>query len=117
MPLHTVSSRPGRLNAACDLLRALGTPHRLDIVLHLGEGPRCVHELVDELGISQSLTSQHLRVLRGRGLVVAARQGKETVYSLSDEHVAHIARDAIAHSNEPAGKASGDHDDAEEHHR
>ena len=84
---------------ACDLLRALGTPHRLAIVLELADGPRCVHELIATLGISQSLTSQHLRVLRSAGLVVGVRRGKETAYSLADEHVAHIARDALAHGS------------------
>jgi len=88
------------LRAACGQLRALGAPHRLAIVLELAEGPRCVHELVDDLAISQSLTSQHLRVLRTTGLVMAARRGKETVYSLADDHVAHIARDALTHAGE-----------------
>jgi ArsR family transcriptional regulator len=86
---------------ACELLRALGTPHRLAIVLELAERPRCVHELVDAIGISQSLASQHLRVLRTTGLVTGVRRGKETVYTLSDEHVAHIARDAVTHGSEP----------------
>jgi len=93
-------SHPEGLARAGELLRALGAPHRLAIVLHLADGPRCVHELVDRLGISQSLASQHLRVLRTTGLVAGARRGKETVYSLADEHVAHIARDAVAHGAE-----------------
>jgi DNA-binding transcriptional ArsR family regulator len=105
-------TRPERLVVACDLLRALGTPHRLAIVLQLADGPRCVHELIDTLGISQSLTSQHLRVLRSTGLVVGVRRGKETAYSLADEHVAHIARDALAHGTH------ADHtDDIDEGHR
>jgi DNA-binding transcriptional ArsR family regulator len=106
-----------RLAVACDLLRALGTPHRLAIVLELADGPRCVHELIDTLGISQSLTSQHLRVLRSTGLVVSVRRGKETEYSLADDHVAHIACDAIAHGNEPARPVPDDHDTNEEHTR
>jgi len=96
------SADPDGLARAGELLRALGAPHRLAIVLHLADGPRCVHELVDRLGISQSLASQHLRVLRTTGLVAGARRGKETVYSLADEHVAHIARDAAAHGEEQA---------------
>jgi ArsR family transcriptional regulator, zinc-responsive transcriptional repressor len=99
-PPHT-SLDQANLHDACELLRALGTPHRLAIVLQLAEGPRCVHELVDVLGISQSLASQHLRVLRSTGLVTGARRGKETVYALTDEHVAHIARDALTHGGEP----------------
>lgn len=94
------------LEGTCEMLRALGSPHRLSIVLALAERPLCVHELVDALGISQSLTSQHLRVLRTTGLVVGTRRGKETAYSLADEHVAHIARDAVAHGSEPRHEQS-----------
>jgi hypothetical protein len=34
-------------------------------------------------------------------LVTASRRGKETAYTLADEHVAHIARDALVHGSEP----------------
>lgn len=91
------------LRAAGELLKALSAPHRLAIVLELAEGARCVHELVESLGISQSLTSQHLRVLRTGGLVVGVRRGKEMAYSLADAHVAHIARDALTHGSERRG--------------
>jgi ArsR family transcriptional regulator, zinc-responsive transcriptional repressor len=103
MDAQSTPARPtaSGLAHACELLRALGTPHRLAIVLELAERPRCVHDLVDGLGISQSLASQHLRVLRTAGLVTAARRGKETMYTLADEHVAHIARDALIHGSEP----------------
>jgi ArsR family transcriptional regulator len=101
----TVALNEADLLDACDLLRALGTPHRLAIVLELAEGPRCVHELVGGLAISQSLASQHLRVLRSAGLVTAARRGKETVYRLADDHVAHIARDALTHGSEPGHRS------------
>ncbi|HUE60155.1 MAG TPA: metalloregulator ArsR/SmtB family transcription factor [Acidimicrobiales bacterium] len=92
----------GQLADAADLLRTLGTPHRLAIVLELASAPRCVHELVERVGISQSLASQHLRILRTTGLVSGTRRGKETVYALADEHVAHIARDAFTHGAESA---------------
>ena len=90
-----------RLANAAELLRALGTPHRLAIVLELAAQPRCVHELVERVGISQSLASQHLRVLRTLGLVTGTRHGRETMYALADDHVAHIAKDAVAHGSEP----------------
>lgn len=96
---------PAALITAGELLRALSAPHRLAIVLELSEGTRCVHELVESLGISQSLTSQHLRVLRTSGLVVGVRRGKEMAYSLADAHVAHIARDALTHGSEPRSRA------------
>ena len=41
------------LDAAGELLRALAAPVRIAIVLQLRESQRCVHELVDELGVPQ----------------------------------------------------------------
>ncbi|MFV0527062.1 MAG: ArsR/SmtB family transcription factor [Acidimicrobiales bacterium] len=88
------------VDAAADLLKALANPLRLRIVMALRDGPRCVHELVDELGASQPLVSQHLRVLRGARLLQTERRGREIAYSLQDDHVLHIAADAISHANE-----------------
>jgi DNA-binding transcriptional ArsR family regulator len=90
---------------ASELLRALSTPMRLAIVDLLIEAPRCVHELVDAIGASQPLVSQHLKTLRGAGLVSTQRRGREMVYRLVDEHVAHVARDTLQHAREIAGSA------------
>jgi DNA-binding transcriptional ArsR family regulator len=89
------------LDRTARLFRALGNTTRLAVVDVLDSGPRCVHELVDELGVDQPLVSQHLRVLRSVDLLRTERRGKEVVYSLADDHVAHIVRDAITHSTEP----------------
>ncbi len=86
--------------AAGELLKALCAPARLAIVVELAERPRYVHELVERLGMSQPLVSQHLRVLRAARLVGVERRGREAVYSLTDQHVAHIALDAVNHSRE-----------------
>jgi DNA-binding transcriptional ArsR family regulator len=85
---------------AGDLLRALSAPIRLAIVSELAEGERCVHELVEKLGAPQPLVSQHLRVLRGAGVVRGSRRGREIAYALVDEHVAHIVADAVSHAGE-----------------
>lgn len=95
-----VGSRVLALQGASDLLRALTAPVRLAVIVELDERARCVHELVDALGVSQSLISQHLRVLRGAGLVMSERRGREVAYRLTDDHVAHIVRDAIRHAEE-----------------
>jgi ArsR family transcriptional regulator, zinc-responsive transcriptional repressor len=94
--------------AAGELLRALAAPIRIAIVTELAGGQRCVHELVDALGVAQPLVSQHLRVLRGAGVVRGARRGREIAYSLVDEHVAHIVADAISHAGESGERASGE---------
>jgi len=87
--------------AAGDLLRALASPLRIAIVTELGSGAKCVHDLVDSLAVPQPLVSQHLRVLRQVGVVTGVRRGRETEYSLADDHVAHIVADAVSHSREP----------------
>ena len=89
-----------RLDLASELLKTLAAPVRLALLVVLNSGPRCVHELVDELGVSQPLVSQHLRVLRAARLVEAERRGREVVYRLVDEHVAEIVEAAIRHSEE-----------------
>jgi DNA-binding transcriptional ArsR family regulator len=86
--------------AASTLLRAVTAPIRLAVIDLLADHPYCVHELVDAIGVPQPLVSQHLRVLRGAGLVQTRRRGREVVYELTDVHAAHIVRDAVAHASE-----------------
>jgi DNA-binding transcriptional ArsR family regulator len=69
-------------------------------VLELLAGSRCVHDLVDAIGVAQPLVSQHLRILKAAGVVHGERQGREVVYSLVDDHLAHIVVDAVAHAEE-----------------
>jgi DNA-binding transcriptional ArsR family regulator len=88
------------LTEAGDLLRALAAPVRVAIVLQLHESERCVHELVAALGVTQPLISQHLRVLKSAGVVASERHGREVVYRLVDEHLAHIVVDAVSHVEE-----------------
>ncbi len=88
------------LAAAGELLRALAAPVRIAIVLQLRAGERCVHELVDALGVAQPLISQHLRVLKAARVVRGERRGREVLYRLADDHLAHIVVDAVAHVQE-----------------
>jgi ArsR family transcriptional regulator, zinc-responsive transcriptional repressor len=78
----------------------LTAPIRLAVIDLLADDTYCVHELVDAIGASQPLVSQHLRVLRGAGLTRTRRRGREVVYELTDVHAAHIVRDAVAHAAE-----------------
>lgn len=71
---------PGR---ACPALKALGHPERMRILCHLCDGARCVMEVVSDLGISQSMVSQHLSLLRRHDLVTATRDGGRTIYKVA----------------------------------
>ena len=88
--------------AAGELLRALASPLRMRIVTELSTGPRCVHELVATMGTPQPLVSQHLRVLRGAGVVRGARRGRQIAYSLTHARIADLVADVISHT----GRAS-----------
>ena len=91
------------------LFKSLSSPVRLTLLIHLMEGGHTVHELVDHLTVSQPLVSQHLRVLRSAGLVRAESVGRERVYTITDEHVSHIVRDALQHVSEPDGSSAESH--------
>ncbi len=104
-PRADVRTDPAALAAASDLLRALAAPARIAIVMLLAQSPRCVHQLVDELGLNQPQVSQHLRVLRDLGVVDGRRRGREVEYALADDHIAHIATDAIVHACERISQA------------
>lgn len=89
-----------RYEAAGELFRVLAAPVRLQIIEKLIDEPATVGELVAVTGQSQPLISQHLRVLRAANLIRAVVRGRERLYSLSDQHVAHIVADAIHHVDE-----------------
>nr|VDG63135.1 putative transcriptional regulator [Streptococcus thermophilus] len=72
-----------KLARTSEIIGALDSPLRLHIILLLNQQPHVVHELVTELGKSQPLVSQHLRVLKNAGLVSATRTGREMVYRLA----------------------------------
>ncbi len=98
-PAHDVPPR-AVLDTAGDLLRALAAPVRIAIVLQLRESSRCVHELVDALGVPQPLVSQHLRILKSAGVVAGERDGREVHYRLVDNHLSEIVLAAVAHAGE-----------------
>lgn len=88
------------LEPVADLFKALSSPARLRVLLALIESEQDVSTLAEHTGLSQPLVSQHLRTLRLVGLVEVQRSGRNAVYSMRDEHVAHIVLDAIEHADE-----------------
>lgn len=85
-----------------DMFKMLGDPSRLRIVIATLEGPVSVGEIAERLGLSLSLVSHHLRLLRAARLVTADRRGKQIFYRTHDQHVARVIDDMIAHVNEEA---------------
>jgi ArsR family transcriptional regulator, arsenate/arsenite/antimonite-responsive transcriptional repressor len=70
-----------------NLFSAFVDPTRILILYALSNNPHNVTELTTELGIAQSKTSRHLKVLRDHGLVRTTRHGVSILYELADERL------------------------------
>jgi len=83
-----------------ELCQVLADPTRLELLHLLGEHPRVVKELVEATGQRQAKISQHLAVLRQRGIVRTERAGTEIRYSLETPRIldaCHITREILLH--------------------
>lgn len=67
---------------ASDLLKALSSQHRLNILLQLIYGEKSVGQLARLLGIRSSTVSQHLARLRREGIVDSCREGQSIHYRI-----------------------------------
>ncbi len=70
-----------------EIFRALGDTSRAKIVFSLLQQELCVCDLAAVCDLSESSTSQHLRILRGLRIVKVRREGRMSYYSIDDEHV------------------------------
>jgi len=84
-----------------ELFRLLGEPNRLRLVAACLDGPRSVGDLTAAVGVSQSLASQHLRLLRAGRLLKQSRLGKNVFYELPDCHVRTMLTNMMDHVLEP----------------
>lgn len=82
------------------LYKVLGEKNRLGIVYCLEKNNFCVHELCCILGVSQSLLSHQLKVLREANIVSTLKRGNEVVYSLADAHIKKLLELAKEHVSE-----------------
>lgn len=83
-----------------EMFRLLGEPNRLSLVYACLEEPQSVQTLAEQIDISMSLASHHLRLLRSARLLRAERKGKQVFYVAADLHVQRVLRDMVEHSDE-----------------
>jgi len=86
--------------AVAEMFRNLGDPTRVKILQSLTVEELCVCDLAKLLGVSESATSHQLRVLRSQKLVRFRKEGKMAYYSLDDEHIDTLMREALRHVRE-----------------
>lgn len=80
-----------------EVFKVFGDSTRIRIISALMDGEMCVYHLSEKLNMGQSAISHQLRILRGAGLVRPRKEGKESYYSLDDEHVEEIFGAGLAH--------------------
>ncbi len=72
---------------ASKVLKALGHPERLRIIEFLHTGEQTVGQIQEEIGLSQPITSQHLRYMQRRNILASRREGNRFYYSLASEFI------------------------------
>ncbi|MEN6616670.1 MAG: metalloregulator ArsR/SmtB family transcription factor [Syntrophorhabdus sp.] len=70
-----------------DVCAALGNSRRLQILNLLKDSERSVSQMIDAMGINKANMSQHLTILRQKGLVIARRDGTSIYYRLTSPRI------------------------------
>ena len=83
-----------------ELFKMFGDSTRIKILCGLFEGEKCVQEITEATGSSQSAVSHQLRLLKQARLVRSRRNGKQVCYTLADDHVKTILGMAKEHLEE-----------------
>jgi ArsR family transcriptional regulator len=73
------------IETAARALKAISHPLRLKIMCVIGEGEVCVQDIVDAVGTSQSNISQHLAILRDKGVLLTRKDANRVYYRVGDQ--------------------------------
>ena len=73
------------IETAARALKAIAHPLRLKILCILGDNEVCVQDIVDAVGTSQSNISQHLAILRDKGVLQTRKDANRVFYRIGDQ--------------------------------
>ena len=80
----TLITRDEDIDRASRSLKAMSHPLRLKILCTLGEQEVSVQDIVENVGTSQSNISQHLAILRDKGILASRKDANRVYYRVSD---------------------------------
>ena len=80
-----------------DLFKVFSDTTRIKILYSLMPGEKCVADIAEAIGATQSAVSHQLSILKTARLVKFQRDGKNVLYSLSDDHVYTIIAVGMSH--------------------
>jgi ArsR family transcriptional regulator len=73
-----------QVETAARALKAISHPLRLKILCVVGGEEVCVQDIVDAVGTSQSNISQHLAILRDKGVLTTRKDANRVYYRVAD---------------------------------
>jgi len=73
------------IETAARALKAISHPLRLKILCVIGDQEACVQEIVEAVGTSQSNISQHLAILRDKGVLLTRKDANRVYYRVGDQ--------------------------------
>jgi ArsR family transcriptional regulator len=76
--------KEGFYNLHAEMCKTISNPRRQAILDTIRDGEMTVTELVEKTGVSQANLSQHLAILRSKGVVKTRREGNNIYYSISN---------------------------------
>jgi ArsR family transcriptional regulator len=91
-----------------ELCKALANEHRQAILHAIADGEKCVKDLGAEIGISVFNVSQHLRVLKERGLVATRKDGQTVYYRVANMKIIQacsLIREALMEQHAEQGES------------
>ena len=83
-PSFSLFDKQEHIEMAARALKAIAHPLRLKILCVVGDQEACVQEIVDAVGTSQSNISQHLAILREKGVLLTRKDANRVFYRVGD---------------------------------
>lgn len=83
-PLHQLLEHEEDINRASRSMKAIAHPLRLKILCVLGQEELSVQDIVERVGTSQSNISQHLAILRDKGILGSRKDANRVFYRVGD---------------------------------
>ena len=88
-----VTFQQEKLTVSTEVMRALAHPVRLKILEFLDQNKNIqVNQIYNTLKIEQSIASQHLRILKNAGVLVADKDGKYMHYAIDYQRVSNAVK-------------------------
>ena len=85
--IQELMDKQEQLETAARAMKAIAHPLRLKILCVLSDGEVSVQDIVGAVGTSQSNISQHLAILREKGVLKTRKAANRVFYRVSDERV------------------------------